>query len=148
MANLYNLFNDLILFLADILSIFPYYSDLDSIWHEIPPFDNELLSSQHNIQYAELFLAFVQKRSAKDPSKERADLYNQNEAGLEGTIVIDAAKMDDTMMGDLNDNSFSMIEENEEEGVFNDTNFVAMHQDSVTHAGIDTLEVSQVFLSH
>ena len=52
----------------------------------------------------------VQKRSAKDPSKERADLYDQNEAGLEGTIVIDAAKTDDTAMGDLNDNSFSMIE--------------------------------------
>ena len=45
-------------------------------------------------------------------------------------------------MGDLNDNSFSMIEENEEEGAFNDANLVAMHQDSVTHAGIDTLEVS------
>ena len=100
------------------------------------------------MQYAESFLTLVQKRSAKDPSKERADLYDQNKAGLEGTIVIDAAKTNDTTMGDLNDNSFSMIEENEEEGAFNDTNLVAMHQDSVTHVGIDTLEVSQVFLSH
>ena len=83
-----------------------------------------------------------------DTSKEEVDLYNQNEAGLKSTIVIDAAKTDDTMISDLNDNSFSMNEENEEEGVSNDTNSVAMHQDGMTHVGIGTLEVSQVFLSH
>ena len=52
------------------------------------------------------------------------------------------------MMGDLNDESFSMNEENEEEAIFNDSNWVAMYQDGVIHTRIDKPEVSQVFISH
>ena len=41
-----------------------------------------------------------------------------------------------------------MNKKDKEENVFNDAKLLVIHQDGVTHTGIDKPKVSQVFLSH
>ncbi|KAI6023512.1 hypothetical protein PISMIDRAFT_34519, partial [Pisolithus microcarpus 441] len=52
--------------LAEVLRIFPYFSELDLIWHGIPSFDSELISSQPHANHAENFLALVKARSTQE----------------------------------------------------------------------------------
>ncbi|KIJ58649.1 hypothetical protein HYDPIDRAFT_33975 [Hydnomerulius pinastri MD-312] len=133
--------------LADVLRVFPYYSDLDSIWRGIPSFDSPLLSSQPNVKHAEYFLSLVQKRSTKDPLEEGDTLDDQGELGAyEGTAGEDGAKMQDNAMDVIEDNDPAMTmdeeEENEDVDVFyNNDDTAAMDGDVDVEAEPDVEEI-------
>ena len=57
------------LHLDDVLHIFPYYQDLDTIWHGIPLFNSELISSKPGVNHVENLLRIV-KSGAKAPVDE------------------------------------------------------------------------------
>ncbi|KIJ61942.1 hypothetical protein HYDPIDRAFT_169341 [Hydnomerulius pinastri MD-312] len=133
--------------LADVLRVFPYYSDLDSIWRGIPSFDSPLLSSQPNVKHAESFLSLVQKRSTKDPLEEGDALDDQGELGAyEGTAGEDGAKTQDNAMDVIEDNdpAMTMDEEEEDEDVdvfYNNDDGAAMDGDEDVEAEPDVEEI-------
>ena len=57
------------LHLDDVLHIFPYYQDLNTIWHGIPSFNGELISSKPGVNHVENLLRIV-KSGAKAPADE------------------------------------------------------------------------------
>ena len=57
----------------DVLCVFPYYSQLDSIWHGIPSFNSKLVSSRPNANHASNFLDLLNGRSAKDGGLDEGD---------------------------------------------------------------------------
>ncbi|KAI6101885.1 hypothetical protein F5141DRAFT_1218093 [Pisolithus sp. B1] len=80
--------------LAEVLRIFPYYCELNSIWHGIPSSDSELISSQLNANHAENFLALVKARSTQEGNCAEggdpvADIEGRNDAAEEDGITSD-----------------------------------------------------------
>ncbi|KAG6379808.1 hypothetical protein JVT61DRAFT_10353 [Boletus reticuloceps] len=49
--------------MEDVLRVFPYYGNLDSIWNGIPSFDPQLISSKPNNDHTASFLNVVTPRS-------------------------------------------------------------------------------------
>ena len=66
--------------LADVLRVFPYYSQLDSILRGIPSFDSKLVSSRPNANHASNFLDLLNGRSAKDGGLDEGDDVEEDRA--------------------------------------------------------------------
>ena len=72
---------NLTLNLADVLRIFPYYTQLDTIWRGIPLFNSKLVSSQPNINHASNFLDLLNGRSAKNSGLDEGEDVEEDCAG-------------------------------------------------------------------
>ncbi|KAF8133421.1 hypothetical protein EV363DRAFT_1295568 [Boletus edulis] len=59
--------------LEDVLCVFPYYSELDSIWNEIPSFNPQLVSSKPNTNHTASLLNVVASRSNTDALQAAED---------------------------------------------------------------------------
>ena len=75
---------NLTLNLVDVLCIFPYYTQLDSIWHSITSFDSKLVLSQPNINHVSNFLDLLNGRSAKDGGLDEGDNVKEDHAAGKG----------------------------------------------------------------
>ncbi|KAI6130814.1 hypothetical protein EV401DRAFT_2065986 [Pisolithus croceorrhizus] len=90
--------------LADVLRVFLYYSDLDSIWHGIPSFDSELISSQPNAKHVDSFLSLIQNKSAKDPLGDMEGVGDDGELEADvGMTMVDKGKNQDVTMDSTED---------------------------------------------
>ncbi|KAI6106783.1 hypothetical protein EDD17DRAFT_1839924 [Pisolithus thermaeus] len=90
--------------LADVLHVFPYYSDLDLIWCGIPSFDSELISSQPNAKHADSFLSLIQNKSAKDPLGDTEGVGDDGELEADvGMTMVDKGKNQDVTMDSTED---------------------------------------------
>ena len=79
---------NLTLNLVDVLRIFPYYTQLDSIWCGIPSFDSKLVSSQPNVNHTSNFLDLLNGRSAKDGGLDEGDNVEEDRATDEGGPIV------------------------------------------------------------
>ena len=79
---------NLTLNLADVLHIFPYYTQLDSIWCGILSFDSKLVSSQPNVNHASNFLDLLNGQSVKNGGLDEGDDVEEDHAADEGGPIV------------------------------------------------------------